>query len=212
MSQCAHLPSRDAVYRLRSNPLSIEGDKMVTILVVLVVLMLLGVFPAWPHSRGWGYGPSGGLGLVLLIVLILLLTGRLWRGAARPLRAFTRVRSRRRISVCRSISRRVFPSGSTSLSTRRQEAAVTPLRGEADSRTLVVSRRRTCGRNSRRSQIERTQFLARPAGAQPLMFHAWVPAAVAGIGQQPGPELHVHAPSRPVQGPTRSSSWLSCSQ
>jgi hypothetical protein len=50
---------------------------MVTILVVLVVLMLLGAVPAWPHSRSWGYGPSGGLGLVLLIVVILLLTGRL---------------------------------------------------------------------------------------------------------------------------------------
>ena len=53
------------------------GDNMSTILIVLVVLMLLGAFPAWPHSRSWGYGPSGGLGLVLLIVLILLLTGRL---------------------------------------------------------------------------------------------------------------------------------------
>jgi hypothetical protein len=50
---------------------------MVTILIVLAVLVLLGVIPAWPHSRGWGYGPSGGLGLVLLIVVILLLTGRL---------------------------------------------------------------------------------------------------------------------------------------
>ena len=50
---------------------------MVTVLIVLVVLMLLGVVPAWPHSRQWGYGPSGGLGLVLLILVILLLTGRL---------------------------------------------------------------------------------------------------------------------------------------
>ena len=50
---------------------------MVTILVVLVVLMLLGAIPAWPHSRSWGYGPSGGLGMVLLIVLVLLFTGRL---------------------------------------------------------------------------------------------------------------------------------------
>ncbi|MEO8678251.1 MAG: DUF3309 family protein [Vicinamibacterales bacterium] len=50
---------------------------MITILIVLAVLMLLGVLPAWPHSRSWGYGPSGGLGLVLLIVLILVLTGRL---------------------------------------------------------------------------------------------------------------------------------------
>lgn len=50
---------------------------MVTILVVLVVLMLLGAVPAWPHSRSWGYGPSGGLGLILLVVVILLLTGRI---------------------------------------------------------------------------------------------------------------------------------------
>ena len=48
-----------------------------TILIVLAVLMLIGAIPAWPHSRNWGYGPSGGLGLVLLIVVILLLTGRL---------------------------------------------------------------------------------------------------------------------------------------
>jgi hypothetical protein len=50
---------------------------MSTLLIVLIVLILLGVIPAWPHSRKWGYGPSGGLGLVLLILLILLLTGRL---------------------------------------------------------------------------------------------------------------------------------------
>jgi len=50
---------------------------MITILIVLAVLMLLGALPTWPHSRNWGYGPSGGLGLVVLIVLILLLTGRI---------------------------------------------------------------------------------------------------------------------------------------
>ena len=50
---------------------------MVTILIVLAVLMLVGAIPAWPHSRSWGYGPSGGLGLVLLILLILFLTGRI---------------------------------------------------------------------------------------------------------------------------------------
>ena len=50
---------------------------MATLVIVLVVLILLGAIPAWPHSRNWGYGPSGGLGLVLLILLILLLTGRL---------------------------------------------------------------------------------------------------------------------------------------
>jgi hypothetical protein len=50
---------------------------MVTILIVLAVLMLLGAIPAWPHSRSWGYGPSGGLGLILLIVVVLLMTGRI---------------------------------------------------------------------------------------------------------------------------------------
>jgi len=49
---------------------------MVSILIVLVVLMLLGALPAWLHSRNWGYVPSGGLGLALLIVVILFLTGR----------------------------------------------------------------------------------------------------------------------------------------
>jgi Protein of unknown function (DUF3309) len=50
---------------------------MITILLVVVVLMLLGAIPAWPHSRGWGYYPSGGLGLVLLILVIAKLSGRL---------------------------------------------------------------------------------------------------------------------------------------
>lgn len=44
-----------------------------TILLILLIMMLLGAVPAWPHSRGWGYGPSGGLGLILMIVLILVL-------------------------------------------------------------------------------------------------------------------------------------------
>jgi hypothetical protein len=48
-----------------------------TVLVVLLVLMLIGALPAWPHSRNWGYGPTGGLGLVLLILIILLLLGRI---------------------------------------------------------------------------------------------------------------------------------------
>ncbi len=48
-----------------------------TILLIVVVLMLIGAIPSWPHSRGWGYGPSGGLGLVLLILIVLLLMGRL---------------------------------------------------------------------------------------------------------------------------------------
>lgn len=47
------------------------------LLIVLVVLLLLGSIPAWPHSRNWGYGPSGGLGVVLVIVIVLLLMGRI---------------------------------------------------------------------------------------------------------------------------------------
>jgi hypothetical protein len=54
-----------------------EEGRMVTILIVLLVLLLIGSTPAWPYSRSWGYYPSGGLGLVLLIVVILLLTGRI---------------------------------------------------------------------------------------------------------------------------------------
>lgn len=45
--------------------------------MVIVILMLIGAFPAWPHSRSWGYGPTGGLGLVLLILLILFLLGKI---------------------------------------------------------------------------------------------------------------------------------------
>jgi len=48
-----------------------------TILLIILVLALIGVLPTWPHSAGWGYGPSGGLGLLLLIVVVLLLMGRI---------------------------------------------------------------------------------------------------------------------------------------
>jgi len=48
-----------------------------TILLIIVILMLIGAFPAWPHSRNWGYGPSSGLGLVLVILVILLLLGQI---------------------------------------------------------------------------------------------------------------------------------------
>jgi len=48
-----------------------------TIVLIIVVLMLIGVIPVWPHSRSWGYGPSGGLGLILIILLVLLFLGRL---------------------------------------------------------------------------------------------------------------------------------------
>jgi hypothetical protein len=48
-----------------------------TVIVVLLILMLLGAIPTWPHSRNWGYYPSGGLGLVLAIVVVLLVLGRI---------------------------------------------------------------------------------------------------------------------------------------
>ncbi|HWV98999.1 MAG TPA: DUF3309 family protein [Candidatus Acidoferrum sp.] len=48
-----------------------------TVLVVLLVLLLLGALPTWPHSRSWGYYPSGGMGLLLGIVVVLLLLGRI---------------------------------------------------------------------------------------------------------------------------------------
>jgi hypothetical protein len=50
---------------------------MLTILIIILVLMLLGALPSWPHSRNWGYMPSGSMGIVLLILVVLLLTGRL---------------------------------------------------------------------------------------------------------------------------------------
>ena len=48
-----------------------------TILLIVLILVLIGAIPAWPHSRGWGYGPSGGLGLVVVVLLILWLLGKL---------------------------------------------------------------------------------------------------------------------------------------
>jgi hypothetical protein len=48
-----------------------------TILLIVLILMLVGAFPSWPHSRSWGYGPTGGLGLVVVILLVLLLLGRI---------------------------------------------------------------------------------------------------------------------------------------
>ena len=48
-----------------------------TILLIVLILMLIGAIPSWPHSRNWGYGPSGVLGLVVVIIIVLLVTGRL---------------------------------------------------------------------------------------------------------------------------------------
>jgi hypothetical protein len=48
-----------------------------TIVLIVLVLLLVGAIPTWPHSRSWGYGPSGGLGLIVVVLAVLLLTGRL---------------------------------------------------------------------------------------------------------------------------------------
>nr|WP_317629921.1 DUF3309 family protein [Shewanella sp. SM73] len=49
---------------------------MATILLIILILLFLGMFPTWPHSRNWGYRPGGLIGIVLLVLIILLLTGR----------------------------------------------------------------------------------------------------------------------------------------
>ncbi len=48
-----------------------------TILLIVLILLLVGAIPSWPHSQSWGYGPSGGIGLILIVVLVLFLMGRL---------------------------------------------------------------------------------------------------------------------------------------
>jgi hypothetical protein len=48
-----------------------------TILLIIVILLLIGVLPTWPHAKSWGYGPSGAVGLVVVILLVLVLMGRL---------------------------------------------------------------------------------------------------------------------------------------
>ena len=60
-----------------TNDFSQEHDSMGTILLIILILLLIGAVPAWPHSRGWGYGPSGLLGVVLIVLIVLLLMGRI---------------------------------------------------------------------------------------------------------------------------------------
>ncbi|MFZ6719938.1 DUF3309 family protein [Undibacterium sp. Ji49W] len=50
---------------------------MSTILLVVLILVLIGLFPAWPHSKSWGYGPSGATSLIVIVLIVLLLTGRI---------------------------------------------------------------------------------------------------------------------------------------
>ncbi len=67
------------VLTANSSWLQESGDKHMlgTVLLVILILLLIGALPNWGHSRNWGYGPSGGLGLVVLIIIILLLMGRI---------------------------------------------------------------------------------------------------------------------------------------
>jgi NhaP-type Na+/H+ or K+/H+ antiporter len=59
-------------YYLKENTMSLG-----TILLIILIFMLIGAIPSWPHSRNWGYGPSGGLGLVVVVLIILLVLGRI---------------------------------------------------------------------------------------------------------------------------------------
>jgi Protein of unknown function (DUF3309) len=67
--------TRASIASIRSN-FHEELHKMITLLLVILVLMAIGAFPSWGYSRNWGYFPSGGLGLVVLVLLILVLLGR----------------------------------------------------------------------------------------------------------------------------------------
>jgi len=69
------VPLTNAFQRSRFTQLQKEIN-MITVLLVILLLMAIGAFPSWNHSRSWGYFPSGGLGLVVLVLLILLLLGR----------------------------------------------------------------------------------------------------------------------------------------
>jgi len=64
-----------AIFVLYAGAFEAKGKTMSLILLIILVLLVLAVMPAWPYSRGWGYYPSGGLGIVLLIILILVLSG-----------------------------------------------------------------------------------------------------------------------------------------
>jgi hypothetical protein len=62
---------------IRFQPQGEHDMTLGTILLIVLILLLIGAIPSWPHSRSWGYGPSGGVGLLLVIVIVLLLLGRI---------------------------------------------------------------------------------------------------------------------------------------
>ena len=70
----------DSGLRESNLPIQLFKEKIMslgTILLIVLILILIGALPTWPHSRSWGYGPSGGLGLVVVVVIVLLLMGRI---------------------------------------------------------------------------------------------------------------------------------------
>jgi hypothetical protein len=64
-------------HRLACHTVKESSMSLGTILLIVLILMLIGAMPTWPHSRSWGYAPSGGLGLIVLLLVVLLLMGRL---------------------------------------------------------------------------------------------------------------------------------------
>lgn len=54
-----------------------EANMLGTLLLIILILVLVGALPTWPHSADWGYGPSGGIGLIVIIIIVLLLLGRI---------------------------------------------------------------------------------------------------------------------------------------
>jgi len=77
MQQVRRFPVIWASVRLAGPPNKESVMSIGMILLIILILALIGVLPAWPHSRSWGYGPTGGVGLVVVIIVVLLLLGRI---------------------------------------------------------------------------------------------------------------------------------------
>jgi hypothetical protein len=70
-------PAVFSSHQRRSGTETAKEAAVITLLIIILVLMFVGATPAWPYSREWGYGPSGALGIIVLLLVILALTGRL---------------------------------------------------------------------------------------------------------------------------------------
>lgn len=77
LSRCGHQVGRSDANFLICFIQKERNMSLGTILLIVLILILVGAFPTWPHSKSWGYGPSGGLGLIVVILLVLLLMGRI---------------------------------------------------------------------------------------------------------------------------------------